>query len=283
MKRERLTVILVTLLAASVVGAGFLGLIHNYGKEYFLCKEPPVTSPPSFELLQKFLKAIDDNNQEAALICAQMIISSEDTYEFPPENYLTLFERLGISFGYLNSPFDESDYRRWRQIHQAQEISEHINNESDMLLTIRDHAALAADIAFQAHYALNILESVDYEGNVMKTYFELTHNGKTINIDIDELEKWDGQTGISVNDITENGKYAARLAYPYHLNDFKFANQRLYKILRSVTNLILPDFPEDPFQSFEREKKLFFEKNNLDGNVLSSEEEARYASFRILG
>ena len=256
-KGRKMRVFLLLTSALVCVAAGFLGLFRNYGRDWFGEVDRTdknvagLNREETLACLKQWMEAVERNLPEKALFYAALVVPEQEKWDPPSRGEMTLFLANGIPSGILNSRFDRTDFLRWRSIAEAQTITEHIRDDREMLLAMRDHPSLAMEIAFQNHYRVLLLESLSKEnGEVREQYYELSRAGKTMNIPLGRLKNWNGEEGLSVTDVSEGGQYRVRLVYPCPLNDFKRVNKLLYSRAEPLRNLILADFPEDPAEGF---------------------------------
>ncbi len=257
-KGQKMRVFLLLASALVCVAAGFLGLFRNYGRDWF--GEVDRTGKNAAGLnreeilacLKQWMEAVERNQPGKALSCAALVVPEQEEWEAPSREAMSLFLANGIPSGILNTRFDRSDFMRWRRIAEAQNVAEHIQDDRELLLSMRDHPSIAMEIAFQNHYRVLLLESLSENGEVREQYYELSRGGKTMNIPLRRLKNWNGEESLSVTDVSEGGRYRVRLVYPCHLNDFKRVNRLLYRRAEPMRNLILADFPEDPAEGFPK-------------------------------
>lgn len=194
-RRHRMRVPLLLASAFFCVAAGFLGLFRNYGRDSFReenlaeKKSAGLNREETLACLKQWMDAVERNLPEKALSYAALVVPEQEKWDPPSRGEMTLFLANGIPSGILNSRFDRTDFLRWHSIAEAQTVTEHIRDDREMLLAMRDHPSLAMEIAFQNHYRVLLLESLSKEnGEVREQYYELSRAGKTMNIPLGRLK-----------------------------------------------------------------------------------------------
>ena len=122
--------IAVTLLAAAILGISGVSLIRQHGSEIFPVKTTPAAS---VYYAEQWKKALSNNNEQMALLCAKSLIDDTDP-PFPPLDYIRLLydNRMGTLF--LSSPLGHFDYIRWQDARRIRKILKNTKNTTDAVI-----------------------------------------------------------------------------------------------------------------------------------------------------